>query len=34
MNIDRRIWVKIIENSFPEKLVKMNINAFQMGIDA
>jgi len=34
MNIDRRIWVKIIENSFPEKLVKMNIDAFQMGIDA
>jgi len=34
MNIDRRIWVKIIETSFPEKLVKMNIDAFQMGIDA
>ncbi len=34
MNIDRRIWVKIIEKSFPEKLVKMNIDAFQMGIDA
>lgn len=34
MNIDRRIWVKIIESSFPEKLVKMNIDAFQMGIDA
>ncbi len=34
MNIDRRIWIKIIENSFPEKLVKMNIDAFQMGIDA
>lgn len=34
MDIDRRIWLKIIENSFPEKLIKMNIGAFQMGINA
>lgn len=34
MDIDLKIWLKIIENSFPEKLVKMNIDAFQMGINA
>ncbi|MDI6741216.1 MAG: indolepyruvate oxidoreductase subunit beta [Smithella sp.] len=34
MNIDKSIWQKVIKNSFPEKLVKMNLDAFQMGIDA
>jgi indolepyruvate ferredoxin oxidoreductase beta subunit len=34
MNIDKSIWQKVIGNSFPEKLIKMNLDAFQMGIDA
>lgn len=34
MNIDKSIWENVIKNSFPEKLVKMNLNAFQMGINA
>ena len=34
MNIDQSIWQNVIKKSFPEKLVKMNLAAFQMGIDA
>lgn len=34
MNIDKSIWQNVIKKSFPEKLVKMNLAAFQMGIDA
>ena len=34
MNIDQSIWQSIIKKSFPEKLVKINLAAFQMGIDA
>ena len=34
MNIDKSIWQSVIKKSFPEKLVKMNLAAFQMGIDA
>ena len=34
MNIDTSIWQNVIKKSFPEKLVKMNLAAFQMGIDA
>ena len=34
MNIDKSIWKNVIKKSFPEKLVKMNLDAFQMGIDA
>jgi indolepyruvate ferredoxin oxidoreductase beta subunit len=34
MNIDQSIWQSVIKKSFPEKLVKMNLAAFQMGIDA
>jgi indolepyruvate ferredoxin oxidoreductase, beta subunit len=34
MNIDKSIWQSVIKKSFPEKLVKMNLDAFQMGIDA
>jgi indolepyruvate ferredoxin oxidoreductase beta subunit len=34
MNIDQSLWQSVIKKSFPEKLVKMNLVAFQMGIDA
>jgi indolepyruvate ferredoxin oxidoreductase beta subunit len=34
MNIDKSIWQNVIKKSFPEKLIKMNLAAFQMGIDA
>ena len=34
MDIDQSIWQNVIKNSFPEKLVKINLDAFQMGIDA
>ena len=34
MNIDQSIWQNVIKKSFPEKLVKMNLAAFQMGIAA
>ena len=34
MNIDQSIWQSVIKKSFPKKLVKMNLAAFQMGIDA
>ncbi|PKN53394.1 MAG: indolepyruvate oxidoreductase subunit beta [Deltaproteobacteria bacterium HGW-Deltaproteobacteria-13] len=34
MNIDQSIWQNVIKKSFPEKLIKMNLDAFQMGIDA
>jgi indolepyruvate ferredoxin oxidoreductase beta subunit len=34
MNIDQSIWQSVIKKSFPEKLVKMNLTDFQMGIDA
>ncbi len=34
MNIDKSVWESVINKSFPEKLIKMNLNAFQMGINA
>jgi indolepyruvate ferredoxin oxidoreductase, beta subunit len=34
MNIDQSIWQSVIKKAFPEKLIKMNLDAFQMGIDA
>jgi indolepyruvate ferredoxin oxidoreductase beta subunit len=34
MEINSAIWEKIIKKSFPEKLIKMNLAAFQMGISA
>ena len=34
MDIDQSIWQNVIKNSFPEKLVKINLDAFKMGIDA
>ena len=33
MNIDQSIWQSVIKKSFPDKLVKMNLAAFQLGID-
>jgi indolepyruvate ferredoxin oxidoreductase beta subunit len=34
MNIDQSIWENVIKKSFPEKMIKMNLDAFQMGINA
>jgi indolepyruvate ferredoxin oxidoreductase, beta subunit len=34
MNINKSIWQSVIKKSFPEKLIKINLSAFQMGIDA
>jgi indolepyruvate ferredoxin oxidoreductase beta subunit len=34
MEINSTSWEKIIQKSFPEKLIKMNLAAFQMGINA
>jgi indolepyruvate ferredoxin oxidoreductase, beta subunit len=34
MNINQSIWQNVIKKSFPEKLVKINLAAFQMGVDA
>lgn len=34
MTIDPSIWEKVIKKSFPEKLVKNNLDAFQLGIAA
>ena len=34
MGINLTIWENIIKKSFPEKLIKMNLAAFQMGINA
>ncbi len=34
MEINSTIWEKIIQKSFPEKLIKMNLAAFQIGINA
>jgi len=34
MNIDKAVWEKVIQKSFPEKLIKVNLAAFQMGINA
>jgi indolepyruvate ferredoxin oxidoreductase, beta subunit len=34
MSIDQSIWENVIKKSFPEKLIKMNLDAFQMGINA
>ena len=34
INIDQSIWQSVIKKSFPEKLVKINLAAFQLGIAA
>ncbi|HPY34344.1 MAG TPA: indolepyruvate oxidoreductase subunit beta [Smithellaceae bacterium] len=33
MEVEQKIWNKVIAESFPEKLVKMNLTAFQMGFN-
>ena len=34
MDIKTSIWESVIRKSFPQKLVKLNLEAFQMGIPA
>ena len=34
MNIEKSVWESVIKTSFPQKLVKLNLDAFQMGITA
>lgn len=34
MNIDKTIWENVIKNSFPQKMVKLNLDAFQKGFTA
>ena len=34
MNVEKSVWESIIKKSFPKKLVKLNLDAFQMGIAA
>lgn len=34
LDVDKALWEKVISQSFPKKLVKMNLDAFQMGIAA
>ena len=34
LNVDKSIWESVIKQSFPQKLVKLNLDAFQMGIAA
>ena len=33
MEVEQKIWNKVIAESFSEKLVKMNLTAFQMGFN-
>jgi indolepyruvate ferredoxin oxidoreductase, beta subunit len=32
LNVDKSVWESVIQQSFPQKLVKLNLDAFQMGI--
>lgn len=34
MNVDKSVWESVVKKSFPQKLVKLNLDAFQMGIAA
>jgi len=34
MNIEKSVWDSVIKKSFPQKLLKLNLDAFQMGITA
>jgi indolepyruvate ferredoxin oxidoreductase, beta subunit len=34
INVEQSIWEGVIKKSFPQKLVKLNLDAFQMGIAA
>ena len=34
LNVEKSVWESVITKSFPKKLVKLNLDAFQMGIAA
>ncbi len=34
MDVEKSIWESVIKKSFPQKLIKLNLEAFQMGIAA
>jgi indolepyruvate ferredoxin oxidoreductase beta subunit len=34
MSVDKSVWESVIKKSFPQKLMKLNLDAFQMGIAA
>ncbi|MFO7568767.1 MAG: indolepyruvate oxidoreductase subunit beta [Smithellaceae bacterium] len=34
MKIEQSVWERVIKKTFPQKLVKLNLDAFQMGITA
>ena len=34
LNVEKAVWESVIKESFPQKLVKMNLDAFQMGMTA
>ena len=34
INIEKSVWESVIKKSFPQQLVKLNLDAFQMGITA
>jgi len=34
LKVDKSIWESVIKQSFPQKLIKLNLDAFQMGITA
>jgi len=34
MNVEKAVWENVIKQSFPQKLIKLNLDAFQMGIAA
>ncbi|MEE9912577.1 MAG: indolepyruvate oxidoreductase subunit beta [Deltaproteobacteria bacterium] len=34
MKVDKPIWESVIKRSFPQKLIKLNLDAFQMGVSA
>ncbi len=34
LNVKKAVWESVIKESFPQKLVKMNLDAFQMGMTA
>ncbi|MDP2852613.1 MAG: indolepyruvate oxidoreductase subunit beta [Smithellaceae bacterium] len=34
MNVEKSVWESVIKESFPKKLIKLNLDAFQMGIAA
>jgi indolepyruvate ferredoxin oxidoreductase, beta subunit len=34
LNVDKTVWESVIKKSFPQKLIKLNLDAFHMGIAA